>query len=119
LPPLPTSPAGARRFLRDRLYAWGYPASRGFAPALVLSELVANAVSYGGNAEIAVDLSLAGSCLRGCVTDANPKPPEPRGAGPDAESGRGLKVVAELTTHWGIEPRPGGKAVWFEMELEA
>jgi hypothetical protein len=28
---------------------------------------------------------------------------------------RGLRIVDRVTTHWGVDARPGGKVVWFEI----
>ena len=50
------------------------------------------------------------------VSDHGELPPEPRMAGPDAESGRGLFIVEYLADRWGHEAVPtGGKTVWFEL----
>ena len=35
------------------------------------------------------------------------------------EGGRGLYLVEQLATRWGSRPTPEGKAVWFEMPLDA
>lgn len=37
----------------------------------------------------------------------------------DAESGRGLLIVAGLATRWGVTPRDGapGRTVWAELRL--
>jgi hypothetical protein len=38
-------------------------------------------------------------------------------AGPDAETGRGLRVVSVLARAWGTSRTSAGKAVWFELTL--
>lgn len=45
--------------------------------------------------------------------------PTPRKAGPDAESGRGLEIVASLSLDWGWERVPGGqeKRAWTVLEI--
>jgi hypothetical protein len=50
--------------------------------------------------------------------DRSPADLEPREAGPDAECGRGLTVVAALAGRWGWE-RTGHrrKVVWAELAL--
>jgi hypothetical protein len=35
----------------------------------------------------------------------------------EAESGRGLMIVASLSDRWGVEPARSGKAVWFSLAL--
>jgi len=48
------------------------------------------------------------------VWDAVARPPSPREAGPDDESGRGLAIVAALSQDWGSYPAAGrgGKVTW-------
>ncbi len=36
---------------------------------------------------------------------------------PDALDGRGLALVDALSEQWGVEDRPLGKAVWFDVAL--
>lgn len=50
--------------------------------------------------------------------DECPSDPEPRAVGDDAESGRGLTVVAALSARWGWE-RTGyrHKRIWAELAL--
>jgi hypothetical protein len=50
------------------------------------------------------------------VSDPSPALPALSQAGPFAESGRGLRIVAELSETWGhSEPRPAGKTVWARL----
>ena len=37
----------------------------------------------------------------------------------DAETGRGLILVASLATQWGFYPTPAGKAVYFTLAFQA
>jgi hypothetical protein len=41
--------------------------------------------------------------------------PAPRTPAEEDTSGRGLGLVAALATAWGVDERPGGKSVWFEL----
>jgi hypothetical protein len=41
--------------------------------------------------------------------------PVPVGGSADAETGRGLMLVARLATQWGFYPTPAGKAVYFML----
>jgi two-component sensor histidine kinase len=78
--------------------------------SLVVSELATNAVRHAdGTYEVIITLDDGGVTV--AVADSNPKLPERRA--PDVEGGRGLTIVAALTSDWGAEPVEGdGKLVW-------
>jgi hypothetical protein len=83
--------------------------------ALVVSELVNNAVLHG-RGDIAVKLQLHGDVLRGEVIDEGGGfEHEVRTRGPLDISGRGLLIVDALTSRWGIHE--GTTHVWFEMPV--
>ena len=86
--------------------------------ALVLSELVTNALRAGGTS-VTVQLQLWPGRLRVAVTDSAPGRPHLRHPGLRETSGRGLQVVATLADDWGVtELDPaGGKQVWAELAL--
>ncbi len=89
--------------------------------ALVLSELVTNAVVHAGSA-VEIELALSGRVLRLRVVDGDVRPPVPRRAVTDELStGRGLRLLEVLSTRWGVEPtrppEPPGKAVWCELAV--
>jgi anti-sigma regulatory factor (Ser/Thr protein kinase) len=86
--------------------------------ALLVSELVTNAVIHGRTRATLV-AERPGNVLRVSVVDADPQMPDPGKETPeDAESGRGLRIVAAVADRWGVETLPeGGKAVWFELDL--
>ncbi|MFF2653918.1 ATP-binding protein [Streptomyces sp. NPDC058045] len=68
--------------------------------------------------EIRVRFELSGSELCLEVSDASDEKPQPRQAGPDDESGRGLALVGALADSWGVAPRIGvGKTVWARLAL--
>lgn len=91
---------------------------------LMTSELVTNACLHaGGPRELSVrdvrdDGRDAGrSRVRVEVVDASAQTPAMRPlAVPAHPGGHGLRVVDRLSFRWGSEPRPEGKAVWFEIE---
>ena len=84
------------------------------ALALMVSELVGNAVEHGDGA-VTVDVTSTGSRIRVEITDGGEGVPERRCVWPDTPTGRGLGIVDALASSWGWEGRPdGGKAVWFE-----
>ncbi|GAA4967833.1 ATP-binding protein [Kineococcus glutinatus] len=83
---------------------------------LVVSELVANAVEHGGP-PVSIGVRRHGDVLRVRVADGNPTPPVPREQGAHATSGRGVALVAHLSSGWGVEPGTGGKVVWCDVAL--
>jgi anti-sigma regulatory factor (Ser/Thr protein kinase) len=77
-----------------------------------VSELVTNVVRHAHtDLELSVCLRCGNVCL--AVDDYNRQMPRIRSD--PGEGGWGLRLVAELSDRWGIEPQPGGKAVWLEL----
>ncbi len=87
---------------------------------LLVSELVTNAVVHA-RSRAQLRLSLRSGRLRAEVEDRAPAVrPRRRSVGEDATNGRGLALVADLASSWGVtDTGPGGKAVWFELEVGA
>ncbi|MGH9104111.1 MAG: ATP-binding protein [Acidimicrobiales bacterium] len=90
---------------------------------LCASELLTNAVRHGGGPS-GIEVLSAPGAVRVAVRDRNPSPPLLLPAGPEAESGRGLRIVEALSTAWGWNPvggvRPArgdgaAKEVWFQL----
>ena len=114
LGPIDSSPRTARVSATAQLAQWG----RGHLSddtASIVSELVANAVAASAPAgtPVALGLTLTESSVVVEVFDRAPGEPVPGTPAPDAESGRGLHLVAVLSRHWGWTPLPGGtKVVW-------
>lgn len=115
----------ARTFVREHLTRWGHDALVDDA-ALVVSELVTNAVLHAGT-DIKVVLTSTLGRISIAVADSSPtaldtvrRPRSPAGPGrpprgdrSDDEHGRGLALVAGYATRWGHTPRhPTGKVVW-------
>ncbi|MEU3183493.1 SpoIIE family protein phosphatase [Streptomyces sp. NPDC006923] len=115
LAPDPAEVARARRLVRGRLLDWGLPDA--VEPAeLMVSELVTNAVRHAGPGRVWLRLVRTDTLL--CeVGDDEPAPATLLDAGPDDESGRGLRVVSGLARDWGTSRTPSGKTVWFEQAL--
>lgn len=82
---------------------------------LLTSELVTNAVIHARSGpELLVRLGDRVVHVEVCDGDANPPTRRPRAM--DAASGRGIAIVEELATEWGVEHIPDdGKRVWFEV----
>jgi hypothetical protein len=110
------SPKIARNVTKDTLDAWRLDAVYEDA-AIVVSELVTNAIRYGLRrpAQDVLRLILMRyECGLVCmVTD--PADNAPRMLEPDyiAETGRGLHIIEAMSRAWGWTPLlGGGKAVW-------
>ncbi|MFG2721305.1 ATP-binding protein [Streptomyces sp. NPDC048416] len=117
----------ARRLVSHRLDDWGHPYGDDLndVVTLIAAELVANAVRHGHvrGRDFHLRLTEAASAsgapytLRLEVTDARgerlPRPADPE----DWESGRGLLLVASLSSRWGVVPRTPGKCVWADVRI--
>jgi len=84
---------------------------------IIVSELATNALkaswSLHGTPPITVRLRAKWESLVIEVWDALPAPPQSQPHGIDADSGRGLEIVAMLSENWGYyHPEIGGKVVW-------
>lgn len=109
------------RHFATRLADLVLPDERVLAPtdvqalALMVSELVSNAVEHGHGAVSIELVSVDGGRLRVGIADGSDGLPQRRQAAPGALSGRGLEIVERLALDWGWEPlEGGGKLVWFE-----
>lgn len=111
------APDVARRVVRDTCPMWHVDAELQQIAELVVSELVDNAVKHARTAA-ALSLERGPRGLRIAVRDtasstvfwtAVDHPPDLR------RQGRGLELVARLTTAWGVETHPVGKTVWAEI----
>jgi anti-sigma regulatory factor (Ser/Thr protein kinase) len=86
---------------------------------LLLSELINNCVLHGAaanpDARIDVTASIFPQSVWIEVCDGGPTfQHKPRKPSPDSYSGRGLYLVEQLSSRWGISPR-GAARVWFEL----
>jgi anti-sigma regulatory factor (Ser/Thr protein kinase) len=107
------SSAVARRFMEETLQRWSCGDLLDVVNLLV-SELVTNAVVHGGS-EADVSVVLTPTALRVEVADQDTSMPVPTEADDWATSGRGLALVELMSEAWGIDRRPNGKAIWFEV----
>lgn len=82
--------------------------------ALLVSELVTNAVEHA--AGDLVEVTVWCSTLEVDVRDSSPRKPEIRVPDDDAESGRGLFLVSELSSHYEVIPLPDGKISRFRLD---
>jgi serine/threonine-protein kinase RsbW len=98
-----------RRWVQSQLADWTEDGRS--AATLVASELVANAMLHA-RTDCTVMLHRDQSESRITVLDGDERLPEIKTYSRDAPTGRGLRLVARLSREWGIDPHPGGKAVW-------
>jgi anti-sigma regulatory factor (Ser/Thr protein kinase) len=102
----------ARAFLRRVAEQWGVDDELAQDAAMVITELVANAVDHA-RTESTLSLGVTQDGLRVAVRDTRPDPvPRPAPIDPTAPRGRGLQMVDALTTAWGVTMHAGGKTVW-------
>ena len=107
----------ARQFVQARCVALGLERDRCDDALLLTSELVTNAVLHG-RSEVCVEILRASDGrVRVAVHDENSRHPMPVAQDHDALDGRGLALVEALADEWGVDERPMGKAVWFELSL--
>jgi anti-sigma regulatory factor (Ser/Thr protein kinase) len=115
LEPASASPSAARRWLADQLA--GYPESMVADAALLVSEVVTNAVLHAGTTiEVAIH---AREGVRVEVADGSTVLPNAKGYIADAATGRGLMLLEAMAAAWGVEVRPSGKVVWFDVAAPA
>ena len=109
----PQSAASARRFVDETLRRWQCDELFDVV-GLLTSELVTNAILHA-HSEIELSVSMMPDAIRIDVLDHSADLPSPRVAAEEDTSGRGLGLVEALATAWGVDERPGGKSVWFEL----
>jgi len=82
----------------------------------VASELVTNAVVHGrGPVQLHLEVADADVLVR--VDDTNPVIPSQRVPAEDEEFGRGLAIVAALSTTWWVDSGPAGKTTCASVPL--
>ncbi|MGW2176828.1 SpoIIE family protein phosphatase [Streptomyces sp. NPDC001732] len=115
--PVDSDPAAVARVRQEsarQLRAWGLE-ELVFTTELVLSELVTNAIRYtGGPVEVRLIRAAQLTCE---VSDPSATQPRMRRARLTDEGGRGLYLVAQLTTRWGSRYTRRGKTIWAEQPI--
>ncbi|TDE49959.1 ATP-binding protein [Nonomuraea mesophila] len=113
----------ARDVTRSTLRGWGLHDLSDDA-ALVVSELVTNAVRYAmyARGRRGIELLLMRVAPHVLLAVADPSDEVPRPKNPDfiSENGRGLYIVETYSQRWGWDPlASGGKAVWALFHADA
>lgn len=115
--PLPDSVRAARRFVATALGR--IPEEQADDAALLTSELATNAVIHA-NSRYTVTVKRDGGRVRVEVSDGSAGAARRCHYSPTSGTGRGLGMVEDLSTAWGVEEDGvGGKVVWFELTAPA
>ncbi|MFI5567101.1 SpoIIE family protein phosphatase [Streptomyces sp. NPDC051740] len=114
VPPDPAAVGEVRAAVTRQLAEWGLEELT-FGTELILSELVTNALRYGGT-PIQVRMLYDRNLI--CeVYDSSSTSPHLRYATMTDEGGRGLFLVAQLAERWGTRYLPAGKVIWTEQPV--
>lgn len=114
----PGSPAQARRLTRARLNGWSVCEDTCDTAALVVSELVTNAIVHTASRHIVCELHDGADLVRIAVRDEGCAPGQPHPSDdqqPEDEHGRGLLLVDALCDAWGAHDQGPGLLVWAEL----
>ncbi|WP_435801904.1 ATP-binding protein [Streptomyces avermitilis] len=113
----PGSVAQARRLTRARLTHWQVPEDTCDSAALVVSELVTNAIVHTASEHVVCELHDGDELVRIAVRDEGcaPGEPHPSPQRPDEEHGRGLLLIGSLCRAWGALERGPGLLVWADL----
>jgi anti-sigma regulatory factor (Ser/Thr protein kinase) len=115
----PTSLARLRRWADDTLRRGAVPTSAASDIVLLVDELASNVEEHAPG-WMTVDLEFAEHSVLIVVSDPHPsRMPVPGDPPPDRPNGRGLMVVAALSTGWGVVLGRTSKAVWAEVAWPA
>jgi anti-sigma regulatory factor (Ser/Thr protein kinase) len=116
LPHVPASVSVARRTLAVDLAARGVTRSAIDDAALVLSELMSNALKHArplASGEVRVHWSVQGEHIAIDVTDGGSTTrPRPHPPSMSALGGRGLSIVGTLASEWGVQEEGEETTVW-------
>lgn len=114
VPPDPSAVSASRAAATAQLRRWGLE-DLVLGTELILSELVTNAIRYGGS-PIGVRL-VYGRTLICQVADGSNTSPRVRLAADTDEGGRGLFLVGQIAQRWGTRYTEAGKIIWTEQRL--
>ncbi|NED31953.1 ATP-binding protein [Streptomyces sp. SID8499] len=106
---------------RARLTGWSVDEDTCDTAALVVSELVTNAIVHTASRRVVCELSDGAGLVRIAVRDEGcaPGEPHPSPQRPEEEHGRGLMLVEALCHAWGTREHGPGLVVWAELPRTA
>ncbi|WP_414496654.1 ATP-binding protein [Streptomyces sp. CRN 30] len=113
----PASVARARRLTRARLTGWALCEDTCDTAALVVSELVTNAIVHAAGERVVCELHDTEERMRIAVRDEGcaPGTPRPSPRRPEEEHGRGLLLVEAVCRAWGAHEAGAGLLVWVDL----
>ncbi len=113
----PGAVAQARRVTRTQLTGWALCEDTCDTAALVVSELVTNAIVHTASTQIVCELHDGDELVRIAVRDEGcaPGEPHPSPQRPEEEHGRGLLLIESLCRSWGAQPVGLGLLVWADV----
>ena len=114
--PAAASVSEARRFVRGALEGWSVELA--YDASLLVSELATNAVIHAQTG-YRVTVILRSGVVRVEVADSSRVAARRCHYGETSATGRGLGMVEELSSTWGVKTRDAGKTIWFELTREA
>jgi hypothetical protein len=112
----PAAAAEARGQVRAAVRDWKVPVDLDIA-VLLTSDLVTDAITHGDGETLTLAIRCSRGHLRIDVYDTSRSLPgvaEPAGT----RAGRGLVLVAALSTEWGSFRTPAGKAMYFMLAFQ-
>jgi anti-sigma regulatory factor (Ser/Thr protein kinase) len=107
-----------RRATAEALAGWEVTGAVGEDAVLLATELVNNAITHTGRPRQLRVRRLTDRLVIE-VADADPRPPQRLVPDESSEGGRGLTIVAALSSAWGVRFDGAGKIVWCEVPLQA
>jgi anti-sigma regulatory factor (Ser/Thr protein kinase) len=118
---VPEAVGGVRRWLRGTLAQWGEEELLDDA-SVVVSELATNAIRHAESPFRVTVTRVAqesGRLVRLAVEDLSSGFPALNDAETEQVGGRGVHLVAQLASRWGVDANTAGKMVWAEFEVGA
>jgi hypothetical protein len=113
----PAAAAEARSQVRAVIRTWKVPVDPDIA-LLLASDLVTNAITHGNSETLTLGIRCSSSRLRIDLYDTSRSVPMAMVEPADTATGRGLVLVAALSTEWGSFKTPAGEAAYFTLAFQ-
>jgi hypothetical protein len=113
----PAAAAEARSQVRAVIRTWKVPVDPDIA-LLLASDLVTNAITHGNSETLTLGIRCSSSRLRIDLYDTSRSVAMAMVEPADTATGRGLVLVAALSTEWGSFKTPAGEAAYFTLAFQ-